>query len=111
MKPIPRHTHSIEMEFTNKATKLLCFRITIPMNKTDNYISNWYKKTKQGVASAEGVPEYRIVGKHNIIESKIFDTILFEWAGGISLSMPDRATPYDYQIVLKQLEVIRMSLD
>lgn len=112
MKPIPRHTHSIELEFTNAATNLLCFRLTIPLNrKRDNSISKWYRKLKPAIASAEEIPEWRIRGKHNIIETdkRYIDRLLFEWPGGIALDIPSDATSYDYEIILAQLNVLKMS--
>jgi len=108
MKYIPRHTKSIEIEFSNKGNVL--FRATFPVKgKPFNNIGQWYKRTKLAVASSEEIPVWQIKGKHKIIDSVYFDRILFEWAGGYAINLPDDATAYDYSIVLKQLEVIQMS--
>ena len=111
MKPIPRHTHSIELEFVNKRNKLLCFRATIPLDNVKHNIASWYKRTKEAVASSENIPVWQIKGSHKIIESVLQDRILFEWAGGMAIDLPADATPYDYQIVLKQLEVLQMKFN
>lgn len=109
MKPIPRHTHSIELEFTNISTKLLCFRLTLPMNKKKYSVSRWYKTMKPAIASSENVPVWQIKGKHSVIKCEHEERILFEWPGGISLNVPADATDYDYEIILAQLEVLKMS--
>lgn len=109
MKIIPRHSKSIEIEFTNMVTKDVCFRITIPLTtQRDLGVSKLYKKLKPGIANGEGVPEFRIAAKHKIIDSERIGRVLYEWRGGIMLDMPDNATDYDYSIVLAQLEVLKM---
>lgn len=109
MKKIPRHTHSIEIEFTAKGFLLL--RVTIPIKlRSPVKISEWYSLTKTAVASAHGIPEWQVKGTHKKIESVHFDRTLFEWAGGISLDVPDDCTPKDYEIILHYLEGIKMSL-
>lgn len=109
MKYIPRHTQSIEIEFSNKG--LLLFRATFPIkNKPTDNISQWYKRTKLAVASSQEIPVWQIKGKHKIIESKHFDRILFEWAGGFTIDLPDDATSYDYKIVLHYLDGLKMAL-
>lgn len=110
MKYIPRHTHSIEIEFTNKNRNLLCFRATFPYSGIKDNISRWYKATKQAVASSENIPLWQIQGKHKIIESVKFDRILFEWAGGFAIDLPSDVTAYDYKILLHYLEGLKMSL-
>mgnify|MGYP007128596497 CR=1 FL=1 len=109
MKYIPRHTHSIEIEFSNKG--LLLFRATFPIkNKPTDSISQWYKRTKLAVASSQEIPVWQIKGKHKIVKSTHFDRILFEWAGGFAIDLPDDATAYDYKIVLHYLEGLKMAL-
>lgn len=108
LAPIPRHTHSMVFTFTNRDTKLVCFRFTMPVNKRRFSVSEWYRTTKLAVANSEGVPVHLIKGEHKVIESKLFNRFLFEWPGGISLNMPDDASPYDYRIVLAQLAVLKM---
>jgi hypothetical protein len=109
MKYIPRHTHSIEIEFSNKG--LLLFRDTFPIkNKSTGKISQWYKLTKLAVASSQEIPVWQIKGKHKIIQSTCFDRIIFEWAGGFAIDLPDNATSYDYKIVLHYLEGLKMAI-
>lgn len=109
MKYIPRHTKSIEIEFSNKG--LLLFRATFPVkNKPAGNISQWYKRTKLAVASSHEIPVWQIKAKHKTIESVRFDRILFEWAGGFAIELPDAATAYDYKIVLHYLEGLKMAL-
>lgn len=109
MKPIPNHTHSIEVEFSSKG--FLLFRITIPLKlKPVVSISDWYSKTKIAIANAHGIPVANIKGKHQKIESKIYDRILYEWAGGISLNIPDDCNAFDYKIILHYFEGVKMSL-
>lgn len=109
MKLIPRHSKSIEIEFTNLVTNDVCFRVTLPLTtQRDLQVSKLYKKLKPTIADGECVPEWRIAAKHKIIYSEKIRRILFEWRGGISLDMPDDADTYDYSIVLTQLEVIKM---
>lgn len=108
MKHIPRHTQSIEIEFLNKG--LLLFRATFPIKNKPNDISNWYKRTKLAVASSQEIPVWQIKGKHKIIASTHFDRILFEWAGGFAIDLPDDATDYDYKIILHYLEGLKMAL-
>lgn len=107
MKYIPRHTHSIEIEFSNN--NLLLFRATFPLKNKPNNISEWYKRSKMAVATSHEIPVWKIIGKHKIIESKYIDRILFEWAGGIAIDMPDDMTSYDYKIILHYLEGLRMA--
>ena len=108
MKYIPRHTQSIEIEFLNKG--LLLFRATFPLKNKKSSLSEWYKRTKLAVASSQEVPVWQIKGTHKIINSILFDRILFEWAGGFAINLPDDATSYDYKIVLHYLEGLRMAL-
>lgn len=109
MKYIPRHTHSIEIEFT--VNKSLLFRATFPIkNKPTENISNWYKRTKIAVATSHEIPVWKIKGKHKVIPSVYFDRILFEWSGGIAIDLPDDATPYDYKILLHYLEGLKMAI-
>lgn len=109
MKPIPRHTHSIEIEFSDKYN--LLFRATFPLkNINKQNISDWYKRVKKTVATSHDLPVWQVRGKHKIIESKIFDRILFEWVGGISIDLPDDVTSYDYKIIIHYLEGLKMAL-
>lgn len=109
MKLIPRHSKSIEIEFTNLNTKDVCFRVTIPLTThREIKITQLYKRLKPAVAEGEDVPAWRIAAKHNIIDSPYIGRVLFEWRGGIALDMPLDAIDYDYKIVLAQLDVIKM---
>jgi hypothetical protein len=109
MNNIPRHTHSMEIEFSTKGFLLL--RTTIPLKlKPVVNISDWYSKTKVALANAYGIPVANVKGKHQKVESKFHNRILFEWAGGISLDMPDDCDAYDYKIILHYLEGVKMSL-
>lgn len=109
MKIIPKHGRSIEIEFTNLISKDVCFRLTIPLTtKRDLHVSQLYKRIKPAIADGENVPEFRIAAKHKIIDSQHIGVILYEWRGGISLVVPDDADEYDYQIILAQLDVIKM---
>lgn len=109
MRPIPRHSNSIEIEFTNLITKDVCFRITIPLTtQRDMHVSQLYKRLKPVIADGEGVAVFRISAKHKIIQAQKIGIVLFEWRGGIALEMPDDASAYDYSIVLAQLEVLKM---
>lgn len=108
-KIIPRHSKSIEIEFTNLVTKDICFRITIPLTtQRDLQVSKLYKKLRPAIAEGERVPMFRISAKHRIIDSEKIGIILFEWRGGISLEMPDDSTKYDYSIVLAQFDILAM---
>lgn len=108
MKYIPRHTHSIEIEFSNKG--LLLFRATLPIKiKSVVPISKWYKGAKIACATSNDIEVGQIKAKHKIIASTLFDRILFEWAGGFAIDLPDDATSYDYKIVLHYLEGLKMS--
>lgn len=110
MKHIPRHTHSIEIEFSMGKTFVL-FRATFPVKPTRReYISNWYKRAKMAVADANGVPVWKIKGKHKVIESTHFGRIIMEWPGGFALDLPDDITYYDYKIILHYLEGVKMAL-
>lgn len=109
MKPIPRHTKSIEIEFTNLNTKDVCFRVTIPLTThRELKISDLYKRLKPAIADGEGVNESRITAKHNVVNVVNTCRVLFEWRGGISLDVPLEASNYDYQIILAQLDVLKM---
>lgn len=112
---IPLATKKIVISYTNSNSGNVCFRVTFPYQpvwgKKVN-VSNFYKKFKPFIASAEGVPVDRIKGKHTIISQNAFSLrILYEWPGGISLDMPYDADSYDYSIVLKQLEVLQMKFN
>jgi|SRR3954465_6608647 len=108
MKYIPRHTQSIEIEFSSKG--LLLFRATLPLKNKPASIYEWYKRTKIAVASSEEIPVWQIKGKHTIIKSVHLDRIIFEWARGFAIDLPDDATSYDYKIILHYLEGLKMSL-
>lgn len=109
MSTIQRHTHSIEISFMARGFLLL--RVTIPIKlKSQIKISEWFELTKKAIASAHGIPVWQIKGKHKKIESKYFDRILFEWAGGISIDLPNDCSSYDYEIILHYLEGVKMSL-
>lgn len=109
MRIIPRHSKSIEIEFTNLVTKDICFRITIPLTtQRDLKVSQLYKKLKPAISDNERVPIFRIAAKHSIIDSEKIGRILYEWRGGIMLDMPDDADAYDYSIILAQLDVMKM---
>ena len=58
MKYIPRHTHSIEIEFSNKG--LVLFRATFPIKSKPKSISRWYKGAKTAVASSEQIPLFQV---------------------------------------------------
>lgn len=107
MKYIPRHTKSIEIEFSNKG--LLLFRATFPV-KNNNSLSDWYKRTKIAVASSNELPVWQVVGKHKTINSVYFDRIIFEWPGGFAIDLPDNATSKDYKIILHYFEGLKMAL-
>ncbi len=107
MKYIPRHNQSVEIEFSEN--KVVLFRATFPFKKRSFNLSQWYKKAKEAVASSEKIPVWKLTGKHKIIDSKLYDRILFEWAGGIAIDIPDNATEYDYKIILHYLEGLKMS--
>ena len=110
MKPIPRHTKAIQLEYINLNTKDVCFRITVPLTSDKGLkVSDLYKRLKPAVANGENVPASRITAKHTIIEAIHINRILYEWRGGISLDVPYDTTPYDYQIILAQLAVLEMS--
>lgn len=109
MKHIPKHTHSLEIEFSTKGFLLL--RTTIPLKlKPVVNISDWYSKTKIALANAHGIPVANIKGKHQKIESKSHNRILFEWAGGFAIDMPDDCDAYDLKIILHYLEGVRMAV-
>ena len=109
MKHIPLHTHSIEVEFTAKGFLLL--RATIPLKlKMPFKISDWYKKTKEAVANSHQIPLSQVKGKSKKIESKNFNRILYEFAGGMAMDLPDDCSSYDYEIILHYLEGVKMSL-
>lgn len=109
MNRIPKHTHSLQIEFSAKGFLLL--RTTIPLKlKPVVNISDWYSKTKLALASSHGIPASLIKGKHQKIESKSQDRILFEWAGGFAIDMPDDCDAYDLKIILHYLEGVRMAV-
>ena len=110
MKYIPRHTKSIEIEFTNKSNGLLSFRATFPYDNLKYKISRWYEMTKLAVANSEEVPVWQITGKHKIIESGETNRIIFEWPGGFAIDLPSDVSSMDYKIVLHYLEGLNMAL-
>lgn len=110
MSIIQHHMQSIQIDFIDTKFKNVLFRATFPIKRGGLPISQWYKKAKEAVASSEGIPIFMIKGKHTVIESKSQNRILFEWAGGVAIDMPDDATQYDYKILLHYLEGAKMAL-
>lgn len=109
MKYIPRHSKSLEIEFSSKG--FLLFRATFPIkNNQSSSIPDWFKRTKIAIATSHGVPVEQIKGSHKTVESIAFDRIVFEWPGGISLDIPDTTTSYDYKIILHYLEGLKMAV-
>lgn len=108
MKQIKRHTQSIEIEFSSGG--FLLFRATFPVKRKPVVsLSSWYRRVKTAVASSEGIPVWKVKGKHTTIESTRFDRILFEWPGGFAIDLPDDSTAYDYKIILHYLEGLKMA--
>jgi hypothetical protein len=111
-KIIPRHSKSIEITFTNMVTKAVCFRVTMPHDvKKEFSIAKFYKAIKPAIATGEGVPAFNIAAKHQIIDSERIGRIFYEWPGGLALDMPYDSKEQDYQIVVKQLEVMMMAFN
>lgn len=109
MEYIPRHKKSVVIEFAKNDDVLL--RVTFPKknNKINLNISNFYKSTKQAVASSNEVPLWKVKGSHKIIDSVYHDRILFEWPGGIALNIPDDTSKYEYEIIIHYLEGLKMA--
>lgn len=106
---IKRHTHSIVFEFKDKLTGLTIFKCTMPLNRRKFSISEWYKTMKVSCANGENIPVDSVKGSHAIIESKVFDRIVYEWPGGVCLDVPADITAYEYQIIIAQFNVLKMS--
>ena len=107
---LPKHAKSMQFTFDNKIIETTCLRVTIPhtMKNKGSYMKI-YRSLKEAVSKSEGIPISSIRGKSELVTAPIQENILYEWAGGISLYVPDDATSYDYEIILKQLEVLQMS--
>ena len=60
------------------------------------------------MATNEGVEASKISCSHSIVAAMKENRTIYEWPGGIVLDMPADATAYDYEIVIKQVEVIGM---
>jgi hypothetical protein len=108
---IPRTAKYISFVFTNSITESVCFKISFPYDtKQPLNHAEIYKHFKQMIADNEQVDAEFISPKHELVPQMGDNRVIYEWPGGFLLDMPIEATAFDYEIVNKQLELLKLSL-
>lgn len=102
----------IEYSVRDKFSNQWLFSVSTPYNKYKSlygYYSSLFKQLKRGAASSENIESSKV--KIKIFKHKNeSDRMLWEFKSGIVLDCPDDMQPFDWKIILAQLEVMQMGL-
>lgn len=104
-------TRSIEFTILNKFTDTWAMKVKMPYDPYKaiyGYYSKYLRRLKDVVRETENAVPENIYSKKVVVKESIRRTV-YSWPCGVVIDMPHNATKYDYEILLAQLEVIRMS--
>lgn len=79
-----------------------------PFKAIRGYYSGYLRKLISTIRGTVNTVPENIYSKKVVVKEKT-DRTVYSWPCGVVIDMPHDATKYDFEIVLAQLEVLRMS--